>query len=83
MLTDAQKFEQPDNSVGDAGEQEFRQLLCEYPALTKKEEEVLLLSIYYEYPSAEIAKLLFSSRQNINQIKLRALKKMRDMQRDD
>ena len=82
MLTDAQKFEQPDHSAGDTGEQQFRQLLCEWPALTKKEQEVLLLSIYYEYPSAEIAKMLFSSRQNINQIKLRALKKMRDIQRD-
>lgn len=37
-LTDAQRFEQPDHSVEDAGEQQFRQLLCEFPALTEKEQ---------------------------------------------
>lgn len=55
----------------------FDELLDTCPQLTEKERYVLTMIYYYGYSSAKIAKTLSSSRQNINQIKKRALEKMR------
>lgn len=55
----------------------FNNLLASCPTLTSKEKKVLTLVYLYGYSSAEIADKVHSSRQNINQIKRRAVEKMR------
>lgn len=76
-LSDAQQSES-NRSYDELGDyQQFLDLLYTYPDLTPKERELLLWVFYYEYSSAEIAQKFSQSRQNINQIKLRAIKKIR------
>ena len=55
----------------------FYDLLDSCPSLTKMELRVLTNLYYWGYSSAEVARRLRTSRQNINQIKHRALKKLR------
>ena len=59
-------------------EQQFLDLLDLCPNLTEKERQVLLLVYYWGYRSVEIAERFSTSKQNINQIKQRALKKLRE-----
>lgn len=55
----------------------FLDLLDLCPALTPRERSVLTLVFFWGYTSAEAAKHFSTSKQNINQTKLRALKKLR------
>ena len=55
----------------------FLDLLDLCPALTERERTVLTLIFFWGYTSAEVAKHFSTSKQNINQTKLRALGKMR------
>lgn len=55
----------------------FLDLLDLCPALTPRERSVLTLVFFWGYTSAEVAKHFSTSKQNINQTKLRALKKLR------
>jgi len=55
----------------------FCDLLDGCPALTEMERNILTDLYYWGYSSAEIARKQGTSRQNVNQIKHRALKKMR------
>ena len=74
-LSEAQKNELycPDftNSIA------FDDLLNGCPQLTDRESVVLRLIYFYGYTSADIAQKFNKSKQNINQIKLRALKKLK------
>lgn len=56
----------------------FHDLLDGCPALTEMERSILTDLYYWGYTSAEIARRQGTSRQNVNQIKQRALKKMRE-----
>ena len=56
---------------------DFMDLLQLCPTLTPKESIVLTLVYYWGYSSTEIAKHFSTSKQNINQIKRRALAKLR------
>lgn len=51
--------------------------LLQSSILTSQERKILYLIYYAGYTSTEIAKTMKSSRQNINQIKNRALKKLK------
>lgn len=55
----------------------FIDLIDTCPELTEKERRVLILIYYWGYTSTQIAKSLSTSKQNINQIKRRALEKMK------
>lgn len=55
----------------------FIDLLDACPELTKKERTVLILVYYWGHTSAQIAEKFSTSKQNINQIKRRALRKMK------
>lgn len=57
--------------------QSFFSILEGCPDLTEKEKTVLALVYYWGYTAAEIARGLSESKQNINQIKLRGLRKLR------
>lgn len=59
---------------------DFSELLDTCPELTKREREVLTLIYFRGYTSAEVARTVHSTKQNINQIKMRALKKLRRYQ---
>lgn len=54
----------------------FQDLLDLCPKLTDKERTILTAVYYWGYTSTEIADQLSTSKQNINQIKLRALRKI-------
>lgn len=74
--TEAQKLE----AIAYVDKQEasaFLDLLDLCPALTERERTVLTLVFFWGYTSAEIAERFSTSKQNINQTKLRALRKMR------
>lgn len=58
-------------------EDNFQDLLALCPDLTEKERAVLTQIYYWGYTSVEIAASLSTSKQNINQIKQRGLKKLR------
>lgn len=58
-------------------EDNFLDLLALCPDLTEKERTVLTQIYYWGYTSVEIAESLSTSKQNINQIKQRGLKKLR------
>lgn len=64
-------------------EQDFLDLLDSCPELTEKERTVLILVYYWGYTSVQIAESLSTSKQNINQIKKRALKKLRETEEKD
>ena len=64
-------------------EQQFLDLLDLCPNLTEKERQVLILVYYWGYRSVEIAERFSTSKQNINQIKQRALKKLRTRLAED
>ena len=55
----------------------FYDLLTACATLTEKERNVLILIYQHGLSSAEIARQMKTSKQNINQIKLRALNKLR------
>lgn len=48
--------------------------------LTKKERKVLTLIYLHGYTSVDIARIVHTTKQNINQVKMRALKKLRRYQ---
>lgn len=56
----------------------FDDILSSCSSLTKKEKTILKLIFIYGYSSTEIAHQFSSSKQNINQIKKRALKKLQN-----
>ena len=56
----------------------FDDILSSCSSLTKKEKSILKLIYIYGYSSTEIARQFSSSKQNINQIKKRALKKLQN-----
>jgi RNA polymerase sigma factor (sigma-70 family) len=58
-------------------EQAFLDLLRLCPSLTENERFVLKMVYYQGYSCADIARKMSTSKQNINQIKQRALKKMK------
>ena len=60
--------------------QDFQDRLDTCPILSSKEREILTLIYLYGYTSTEIAKKMGTTKQNINQIKLRALKKLKNYQ---
>lgn len=64
--------------IDDIDKVRFGDLLSLCPTLTIKEKEILTLVYLYGYSSVEIANKLSSSKQNINQIKRRALQKMKN-----
>lgn len=77
-LTDAQK---PDIEYL-SNEQDylnFRELLDACPSLTEKERNILTDIYFYGYTAAELGRKLGLSKQNINQTKMRALKKLRQI----
>lgn len=78
-LTEAQRFglEAP---IREREALDFSELLDICPELTKKERRVLTLIYFHGYTSAEVARIVHSTKQNINQIKMRALKKLRRYQ---
>lgn len=55
----------------------LQNILASCSTLTKKEKEILRLVYFNGYTSAEIARHLSTSKQNVNQIKKRALVKLR------
>ena len=63
--------------IDDLDKVRFDDLLSVCPTLTVKEKEILTLVYLYGYSSVEIANKFSSSKQNINQIKRRALQKMK------
>ena len=63
--------------IYDIDKTHFDDLLSLCPTLTVKEKEILTLVYLYGYSSVEIANKFSSSKQNINQIKRRALQKMK------
>lgn len=63
--------------IDDIDKVRFDDLLSVCPTLTVKEKEILTLVYLYGYSSVEIANKFSSSKQNINQIKRRALQKMK------
>lgn len=75
--TEATKYEAM--SYEDAfEEQRFFDILDSCATLTEKERIVLTQIYYWGYTSVEIANSLSTSKQNINQIKQRGLKKLRE-----
>ena len=48
-------------------------------SLPIKQQKIIIYLFYYEYPLYEIAKRLKTSIQNVNQIKLRALRNLRNI----
>lgn len=56
------------------------ELLDTCPELTKKERKVLTLIYLHGYTSVDIARIVHTTKQNINQVKMRALKKLRRYQ---
>ena len=63
--------------IDDVDKVRFDDLLSVCPTLTVKEKEILTLVYLCGYSSVEIANKFSSSKQNINQIKRRALQKMK------
>ena len=63
--------------IDDIDKVRFDDLLSVCSTLTVKEKEILTLVYLYGYSSVEIANKFSSSKQNINQIKRRALQKMK------
>lgn len=59
---------------------DFSELLDTCPELTKKERKVLTLIYLHGYTSVDIARIVHTTKQNINQVKMRALKKLRRYQ---
>lgn len=59
---------------------DFFELLDTCPKLTQKERIILTLIYFYGYTSTEIAQKRGTSKQNINQIKKRALSKLKNCQ---
>lgn len=77
-LTETEKHKLAvDEKSRDTERQRFIDLLDSSQNLTDKERQTLTLIYYYEYSAADIAKIFSTTRQNINQIKLRALEKIR------
>lgn len=60
---------------------DFSELLDTCPELTKKERKVLTLIYLHGYTSVDIARIVHTTKQNINQVKMRALKKLRRYQK--
>lgn len=60
-----------------AEKQRFSDLVKGCPRLTEKETYVLEQVYYWGYTAAELAPGMGTSKQNVNQIKLRALGKLR------
>ena len=63
-----------ENSDGDLA---FFDLLDRCTALTDKEKQVLILIYFFEYTATEVAERWGTSKQNINQMKQRGLRKLR------
>lgn len=83
LLSSKDKTAEPPVSWEELREREaldFSELLDICPELTKKERRVLTLIYFHGYTSAEVARIVHSTKQNINQIKMRALKKLRRYQ---
>ena len=60
--------------------QDFQDRLDTCSSLSARERTILTLIYLYGYTSTEIAKKMDTTKQNINQIKLRALKKLKTCQ---
>ena len=68
----------PESAKEDSAEkQRFSDLVKGCPRLTEKETYVLEQVYYWGYTAAELAPGMGTSKQNVNQIKLRALGKLR------
>lgn len=78
-FTESDEFRLLNALPGKSSEFDFLEFLKDFPNLTEKEKKVLLLIYYDDYSIAEIASLLKTSRQNVNQIKTRAQRKIRLM----
>lgn len=76
-LTEKEKYHlENDTQNGDA-ENDLMDFLAGFPSLTTKEKQILVLIYQYGYTSTEIATRLQTTKQNVNQLKLRAQKKIK------
>ena len=74
-LTEAQRLGL-EVSIREREALDFSELLDTCPELTRKERRVLTLIYFHGYSSAEIARIVHSTKQNINQTNMRALEKL-------
>ena len=66
------------NPIDEMEQETFMDFLSQFPALSEKEKLVLTAVYKHGYSSTELSKVLQTSKQNINQIKLRAQKKIKE-----
>ena len=71
---DALSVESAEDAEGDLA---FFDLLDRCTALTEKEKQVLILIYFFGYTATEIATAWETSKQNVNQMKQRGLRKLR------
>lgn len=76
-FTEKDEFQLSNTLMTDSSKFYFMDFLNSFSDLTEKEKRVLLLIYYYECSAAEVADRLKTSRQNINQIKIRAQRKIK------
>lgn len=76
-LTEKEKYSLENDRQNGNVEDDLMDFLLGFPSLTTKEKQIIVLIYQYGYTSTEIATRLQTTKQNVNQIKLRAQKKIK------
>ena len=76
-FTEQDEFQLLNTLPEKASKFDFLEFLRDFPDLTEKEKQILLLIYYENCSTSKIADQMKTSRQNVNQIKVRAQRKIK------